>query len=130
MFNIRFWRVLRLWTTVCCLGSTTRPKQRESVSLRAHPSKEGMKKGPQGRDPCIPVPWSQYREAPHAGTLWSRMTRKTALQKASPHPHLKYTHRVTFLLSLVWVGFQLWVLKGSASCCSLESSTFCSPTGR
>lgn len=33
-------------------------------------------------------------------------------------------------LSAVWVEFQRWVVKESASCCSLESLTSCSPTGR
>lgn len=77
MLNVRFWKVLRLWTTVCCWGSTTRPKQSESASLWAHLQEEGMKRGAQLREPCIQLRWSLYREAPHAGTHWTTMTRKS-----------------------------------------------------
>lgn len=132
VFHVRFWKVLRLWTTVCCWGSTTRPKQSESASPWAHLQEAAMKRGVQLREPCIQPPWSLSRGAPHAGTHWTTMTRESPFHTVCSYRHITFTaDRNVFLsLSVVWAVFQLWVVKESASCCSLESLTSCSPTGR
>ena len=131
VLHTRFWKVLRLWTTVCCWGSTTKPKQSGNDSLRARLQQVGTKRGDRLRDPCTPLRWSLYREAPHAETRWTTTTRKSPFHNARPQNHLTFTNADNVpRLSVVWVAFQPWVSKESASCCSLESLTSCSPTGR
>lgn len=129
VFYHRFWRVLRSWTTVCCSGCTTRPKQRGRLRPRARLQEVGMRRNLQHREPYTPPQWSLYREAPHAGIRWTTMTRKLLL--CFPHHSVKMIQMVILLLSLSveWVVFQLLVVKESASFCSLGSLTFCSPTG-
>lgn len=84
MFRVRFWKVSRSWTTVCCSGSTTKPKPSERTSLRVLLQEEGTKRGAQLRELCIPLPWSLSREAPPAGTLWTMMTREEPSLPSSP----------------------------------------------
>lgn len=104
VFNVRFWKVLRLWTTVCCWGSTTRPKPSEINSLWAHLQEEGMKRGVQLRERCIQLPWSPYREAPHAGTHWTMTTRKSPFYALCSYRHITFKSDRNVFLSVCSMG--------------------------
>ena len=103
-FFFRFWKVSRLWTTVYCLGSTTRHKQSESVNLRARPQGEGTRRGGRLRRLCTPPPWSPSRGAPHAGTHWTMMTRKPPFNNVCPYHDITFGNYNNVLLSVCSMG--------------------------
>lgn len=104
VFYIRFWKVLKLWTTVCCWGSTTRHKRSESISLRVHPQELEMKSGVPLREPCIQPRWSLYREVPHAGTHWTTMTRKSPLDNVCSYQHVTFRDNAEMFLVVFSMG--------------------------
>lgn len=91
VFHVRFWKVLRSWTTAFCSGSTTRPKPSENASPWARLWEGPMKSGAQPREPCIQPPWSLSRAAPRAGTRWTTTTRKALFHTAGRCRHNPFT---------------------------------------
>lgn len=52
--HVRFLKALKSWTTVCCWGSTTRPRRSGSSSLRARRREAATRRGAAPRGPCTP----------------------------------------------------------------------------
>lgn len=63
-----------------------------------------MKRGVQLREPCTQLQWSLYREAPHAGTHWTMMTRKSLFCHVCPYYHFTFTNDGNVVLFVCSMG--------------------------